>query len=82
MPNHLREHVKRQFDTNDPMKDRMVWVSCEGENPADRENIGEIAYYPQPGIPDYYFPYENQKGYLSPAVFAHLKNPRRKLSRI
>ena len=56
----------------------MVWFTCEGENPADKENLGEIDYFPYPGIPIYYFPYKNQEKYLSPAVFAHLKNPKSK----
>jgi sodium/potassium-transporting ATPase subunit beta len=56
---------------------KMVWFTCEGENPADKENLGEIDYYPYPGIPIYYFPYKNQEKYLSPAVFAHLKNPKK-----
>ena len=55
----------------------MVWFSCEGENPADIEHIGEIEWYPSPGVPKYFFPYTNQDGYLSPIVFAHFKNPKR-----
>ena len=57
----------------------MVWLSCEGENPADVENIGKINYYPYPGIPAYFFPYQNQIGYNSPIVFAHLESPKSKL---
>ena len=64
------------------MMGQMIWLSCEGENPADKENIGAISYYPYPGFPTYHYPYEKQKDYLSPAVFAHLKNPKRKLSRL
>ena len=63
------------------MMGKMVWISCEGENPADKDNIGEIEYMPYPGIPTYYFPYENQEGYLSPAIFAHFKNPKSKCSK-
>ena len=57
----------------------MVWISCEGENPADKENIGEIEYLPSPGVPTYHFPFKNQKGYVSPAVFAHFKEPKSEL---
>lgn len=57
-------------------KDKMIWFSCEGENPADRENIGKIDYFPQPGVPTYFYPYKNQPGYNSPAVFAHFSNPK------
>lgn len=57
-----------------------VWVSCEGENPADVENIGPIEYYPRQGFPGYYFPYENSEGYLSPLVAVHFTKPVRKYS--
>lgn len=55
-----------------------VWISCEGENPADIENIGQIEYYPRQGFPGYYFPYENSEGYLSPLVAIHFTKPTRK----
>ncbi|TRY67875.1 hypothetical protein TCAL_06434 [Tigriopus californicus] len=75
-PQSLITYIKEKEKSNDPMVGNMVWLSCEGENPADRENIGEIEYKPYPGIPKYYFPYKNQKGYLSPAIFAHFTNPK------
>lgn len=53
-----------------------VWVSCEGESPADVENIGPIEYYPKPGLPGYFFPYENSEGYLSPLVAVKFLHPR------
>jgi sodium/potassium-transporting ATPase subunit beta len=55
-----------------------IWVSCEGENPADLENIGPISYYPRRGFPGYYFPYQNQEGYLSSLVAIHFERPVRK----
>jgi sodium/potassium-transporting ATPase subunit beta len=81
-PEGLKTYVKSLMarpegqQSSGPKVGRTVFVTCEGENPADRENIGEIVYYPYQGIPDYYYPYENQAGYLSPIVFAHLKNPK------
>lgn len=60
--------------------DKFVYVKCEGEHGADRDNIKEIDYYsPYPsnkigGIPFKYFPYRNQPDYLSPLVFVHFKN--------
>lgn len=56
-----------------------VWISCEGENPADQENIGPVEYYPRQGFPGYYYPYENSEGYLSPLVAIHFTRPMRKL---
>lgn len=55
-----------------------IWVSCEGENPADLENVGPIKYYPRRGFPGYYYPYENSEGYLSPLVAVHFERPVRK----
>lgn len=52
-----------------------IWVSCEGENPADVENVGPIKYYPRQGFPGYYYPYENSEGYLSPLVAVHFTRP-------
>jgi hypothetical protein len=58
-----------------------IWVSCEGENPADLENIGPIKYYPRRGFPGFYYPYENSEGYLSPLVAVHFERPVRKYYR-
>ena len=64
--------------TFEPKQNNRVWLECDGENPADRENIGKMTYYPTNGVSANFYPYLNQKGYLSPVVFAHLDNPRRK----
>ncbi|XP_065343929.1 sodium/potassium-transporting ATPase subunit beta-2-like isoform X1 [Cloeon dipterum] len=72
MPNKLKEHIK-----NVPQKElNTVWVSCEGENPADIENIGAVDYIPKWGFPGYFYPYENSEGYLSPLVAVHFVAPR------
>lgn len=57
-----------------------VWVDCEGENPADTENIGAIKYYPHRGFPGYYFPFKNTEGYLSPLVAVNFEQPKRKIT--
>ena len=64
------------------MVGRVIWFTCEGENPADIENLGDMVYYPYQGIADYFYPYKNQRGYLSPVVFLHLKNPKSKSGRL
>ena len=75
----LRQALEKSTNAEEvAMVGRVIWFTCEGENPADIENMGEISYYPYPGVADYYFPYKNQRGYLSPAVFVHLKNPKSK----
>jgi hypothetical protein len=62
------------------MVGRVIWFTCEGENPADIENMGDITFYPYQGVADYFFPYKNQRGYLSPAVFVHVSNPKSKFA--
>ena len=52
-----------------------VWVDCHGENPADRENMGPLVYHPDQGLSKNYYPYKNQAGYVSPAIFVEFANP-------
>ncbi|XP_001604224.1 sodium/potassium-transporting ATPase subunit beta-2 [Nasonia vitripennis] len=76
MPQDLKDHIK----TVDKSKLNTVWVSCRGENPLDRETIGELEYYPRSqGFPGFYYPFVNTPGYLSPVVAVHLKRPMRNI---
>ncbi|XP_067668766.1 probable sodium/potassium-transporting ATPase subunit beta-3 [Haliotis asinina] len=68
LPDNMPQSLKERYDPT------RVWVTCEGENPGDNENLGEIEYLPQQGFDLKYYPYKNQKGYLSPLVFLHLAN--------
>ncbi|KOB68415.1 putative Sodium/potassium-transporting ATPase subunit beta-2 [Operophtera brumata] len=75
MPTELQEHIiSKSVENRDYVN--MVWVTCQGETPADKENIGPIDYLPYPGFPGYFYPYENAEGYLSPLVAIHLKRPK------
>lgn len=56
----------------------MIWITCEGENPADIENLGPINYLPHRGFPGYYFPFMNQKGYLPPILAINFERPKSK----
>merc|ERR1711936_1254642 len=60
---------------NEALNNR-VWFECVGENPADKENLGPITYFPTNGVSANYYPYTNQKGYLSPIVFIQLDKPK------
>ncbi|KAL1124041.1 hypothetical protein AAG570_001811 [Ranatra chinensis] len=75
MPADLKKFITDEKNI-DPNRLKTVWVSCEGETPADVENIGEIKYIPRRGFPGYFFPYENSEGYLSPIVAVHFVRPR------
>lgn len=75
MPVDLKEHIA-SLKGNNSLQLNTIWVSCEGENPADQENIGPINYLPRRGFPGYFYPYENSEGYLSPLVAVHFVRPR------
>lgn len=54
----------------------MIWITCEGKNKTDIDNIGPIQYIPQQGFPSYYYPYTNQKGYLEPIIAVKFERPK------
>uniref|UniRef100_A0A8D9EUU1 Sodium/potassium-transporting ATPase subunit beta-2 n=1 Tax=Cacopsylla melanoneura TaxID=428564 RepID=A0A8D9EUU1_9HEMI len=75
MPLDLKKHIN-QTALGDPLKMETVWVSCDGESPADVENIGKVEIYPRWGIPGYYYPYKNSEGYHSPVLAVHFTDPK------
>ncbi|XP_060518779.1 sodium/potassium-transporting ATPase subunit beta-2 [Cylas formicarius] len=79
LPADTKDYLKKaiQDETRKSSDTKMVWVTCEGENVADKEHIGPIRYIPQRGFPSQYFPYKNQEGYLSPLVAVHFEKPAR-----
>lgn len=74
MPEDLRDHIAK-FDGKDK-RGNMIWISCEGENPADIENLGHINYIPDRGFPGYYYPFTNQKGYQAPVLAINFERPK------
>lgn len=54
-------------------KPNQVFITCNGEDLVDQEHIGPISIYPET-MPNYYFPYVNQPGYLSPIVMVQFLN--------
>ncbi|KAL1416660.1 hypothetical protein MTO96_027641 [Rhipicephalus appendiculatus] len=70
-PQNLPGSVKDHYDP------KYVYITCEGENAADLENMGPLAYYPGNRIENFYFPYKNTTGYLSPFVFVQFVQPQR-----
>lgn len=77
MPKDLKDYIAAE-KAKEPLSLNTIWVSCEGENPADQENIGPVHILPRRGFPGYYYPYEHSEGYLSPLVAVHFENPRSK----
>ncbi|KAL1123881.1 hypothetical protein AAG570_001651 [Ranatra chinensis] len=66
MPGDVKEQIEELVD--DGNKRQTLWLTCEGESPADKENIGFVKYYPLPGFPGYNFPFTGQQGYLNPVA--------------
>jgi len=77
IPDSIRESFKKNVANNDHDLNNRVWLECEGNQVSDRENLGEISYYPTNGISKNFFPYQNQPRYLPPFIFANIKNSRR-----
>lgn len=77
MPDQLKNYIKGlpEFHRN------QVWVSCRGENGADLEILGDVAYFPTQGFPSYFYPYFNANGYLSPLVGVKFIRPKRKFTK-
>jgi sodium/potassium-transporting ATPase subunit beta len=73
----LPPKLKTHIDTKVPKSRRnQVWLDCDGENPADKERMGPIKYYPPDrGFPEEYFPYTNQANYQSPLVAVQFLEP-------
>jgi len=74
MPQDL-QGIINGLDENDK-KNEMIWISCEGENPADVENLGPINYIPHRGFPGYYYPFMNQRGYMPPVIAINFERPK------
>ena len=59
-----------------------MWLSCVGRHDEDKENLGNITYFPEQGFPGYYYPFRNQAGFRSPVVAVQILEPKRKSSNI
>ncbi|OXA46560.1 sodium/potassium-transporting ATPase subunit beta [Folsomia candida] len=53
---------------------KSVWINCDGENPADRENMGKISYAPMQAIQSFYFPFMKQPNYVSPFIMVQFES--------
>lgn len=76
LPDNMPASLKTTIRETKENERNQVWVSCDGLTTADKELVGgNVEYYPSPGLPDYFFPYRNQPGYLSPLVAVRLTRP-------
>jgi len=79
MPQVLQDKIK-SLATSKAKELQSIWITCQGENVADREHLKEGGFeYYTPGvkginkdfgmIPNYYFPFSKQEYYQSPFIF-------------
>jgi len=78
MPATLRTHIKAQAGENGTIPE-VLWISCDGEGPMDRENLGEVTYTPTQGFEKFYFPYNNQENYRSPLLAVQFVTPKQNI---
>jgi sodium/potassium-transporting ATPase subunit beta len=80
MPEPLKTHITSRINKKSL---EVVWVSCEGENPADTENLGKNVKYMslsgEQGFNGNYFPFENTDGYLQPLIAVQFQSVKSKL---
>lgn len=69
MPADLKEHINKTKES----ERQQIWISCNGQHSLDKENMGEIAFYPSRGFDAFYYPYMKQPGYLSPLIAVQFK---------
>jgi len=62
---------------------RNIYVTCTGAQPADNDVLSDIKYYSllhprghpsYGGIPNYFFPYRNDKGHIQPFVLVQFSS--------
>jgi sodium/potassium-transporting ATPase subunit beta len=76
LPEVMPADLQSKILGNSDKANEMIWISCEGENPADIENLGPINYIPQRGFPGYFYPFQNQKGYMPPVLAINFERPK------
>ena len=73
MPTSLKQHIQVVWEKHCSNLNpdnvqcpnlRMVWMSCEGATPHDKEWLGPIMYMPIRGFPGYFYPFLGQQHYL------------------
>jgi len=69
LPEEMPAELKAHIGTMSGDAANQVWVDCQPKNPADKEGIDSIKYFPADrGFPAAYYPFNGQKGYQSPLV--------------
>jgi len=75
MPEDLKNTINNTLSSS-PNQAKKVWLSCVGRHDEDKENLGNITYFPEQGFPGYYYPFRNQAGFRSPVVAVQILEPK------
>jgi len=75
MPEDLKDTIRETLSFS-PIRAEKVWLSCGGRSEEDKENLGQIVYFPEQGFPGYYYPFHNQIGFRSPIVAVQIVDPK------
>ncbi|XP_077527477.1 sodium/potassium-transporting ATPase subunit beta-like [Haemaphysalis longicornis] len=59
------------------VKPSLLPLHCDGDTPADRENIGDLVYSPYQGFRTEFFPYTGHPDYMPPLVAVQFRRPQR-----
>ncbi|KAH9384348.1 hypothetical protein HPB48_026355 [Haemaphysalis longicornis] len=57
------------------LKPELLPLHCDGDTPADRENIGDLVYSPYQGFRTEFFPYTGHRDYMPPLVAVQFRRP-------
>ncbi|RWS03108.1 sodium/potassium-transporting ATPase subunit beta-like protein [Dinothrombium tinctorium] len=68
--NEMKKKFPKFFEN---LKEGHIYITCEGENAVDVENIKKVTVHPKEGISFKYFPFRNRPGYVSPYVFVQFE---------
>ncbi|CRK99115.1 CLUMA_CG012158, isoform A [Clunio marinus] len=79
LPEEMPEDLKR--DVSDYVRQnkrhaQIIWVSCEGKSPVDKENMGLITYLPRRGFPGFYYPCSSKIACTEPLVAIQFQSPK------
>ncbi|XP_051172799.1 sodium/potassium-transporting ATPase subunit beta-1-like [Leptopilina boulardi] len=79
LPSNMPQQLKKHIQNTDSTQIKNIWLSCEPLNQMVNNTFNEIIdYYPKiQGFPGYFYPYENQPGYLSPLIAVQFTNFRK-----
>lgn len=64
MPEDLWNHIN---NTANVAERKQIWVSCQGVDDVDKENVRGFNYFPR-GFASFYYPYRNYPNYISPII--------------